>query len=57
MDRCAAFCSSRIRRSRYFCRPAAKREFVALPCLDDDAEEGAAYLDIGDLGDLWGTVP
>ena len=56
MDRCAAFCSSRIRRSRYFCRPA-KREFVALPCLDDDAEEGAAYVDIGDLGDLWGTVP
>jgi hypothetical protein len=40
-----------------FLRPAAKREFVALPCLDDDAEEGAAYLVIGDLGDLWGTVP
>ena len=36
-----------------FLRPAARREFAGLPCLDDDAEEGAAYVVVGDLGNLW----
>jgi ribonucleotide monophosphatase NagD (HAD superfamily) len=36
-----------------FLRPATRREFAGLPCLDDDAEEGAAYVIIGDLGNLW----
>jgi HAD superfamily hydrolase (TIGR01458 family) len=36
-----------------FLRPATKREFAGLPCLNDDAEEGAAYVVIGDLGDRW----
>jgi HAD superfamily hydrolase (TIGR01458 family) len=36
-----------------FLRPAARREFAGLPCLDDAAEEGAAYVVIGDLGNLW----
>jgi|SRR5579871_132647 len=36
-----------------FLRPAARREFEGLPCLGDDAEEGAAYVIIGDLGNLW----
>jgi len=36
-----------------FLRPATKREFAGLPCLDDEAEEGAAYVVIGDLGELW----
>ncbi|PWU01820.1 MAG: TIGR01458 family HAD-type hydrolase [Terriglobia bacterium] len=36
-----------------FLRPAARREFAGLPCLDDAAEQGAAYVVIGDLGSLW----
>jgi HAD superfamily hydrolase (TIGR01458 family) len=36
-----------------FVRPAARVEFQGLDCLPDDAQQGAAYLVIGDLGDLW----
>ena len=36
-----------------FLREAAKREFAGLPTVGDEAEEGAAYVVIGDLGDLW----
>ena len=36
-----------------FLRPATRREFAGLPCLDDEAEHGAAYVIIGDLGNLW----
>ena len=36
-----------------FLRPATKREFAGLPCLDDGADHGAAYVVIGDLGTLW----
>jgi phospholysine phosphohistidine inorganic pyrophosphate phosphatase len=36
-----------------FVRPAARSEFADLPLLDDDVEHGAAYVVIGDLGDLW----
>ncbi len=36
-----------------FLRPATMREFTGLPCLNDDAEEGASYVVIGDLGNLW----
>ncbi len=28
-------------------------EFTGLPCLSEDAERGAAYVVVGDLGDLW----
>jgi phospholysine phosphohistidine inorganic pyrophosphate phosphatase len=36
-----------------FVRPAARNEFAGLPLLAEDAERGAAYVVIGDLGDLW----
>jgi HAD superfamily hydrolase (TIGR01458 family) len=36
-----------------FVRPSARLEFAGLPCLPDDAERGAAYVVVGDLGDLW----
>ena len=36
-----------------FLRPATRREFAGIPCLDDDAEEGAACVIVGDLGNLW----
>jgi HAD superfamily hydrolase (TIGR01458 family) len=36
-----------------FVRPSARNEFAHLPVLSDDAECGAAYVVIGDLGDLW----
>jgi len=36
-----------------FIRPAARKEFADLPLLPEDAERGAAYVVIGDLGDLW----
>lgn len=36
-----------------FVRPSARREFADLPCLPDSAEHGAAYVVVGDLGDLW----
>jgi HAD superfamily hydrolase (TIGR01458 family) len=36
-----------------FVRPAARSEFADLPLLADDAEHGAAYVVIGDMGDLW----
>src|ERR1039458_2314931 len=36
-----------------FVRQAARREFAGLPCLPEDAERGAAYVIVGDLGDLW----
>ena len=36
-----------------FLRPTTRSEFAGLECLSDDAERGAAYVVIGDLGDLW----
>jgi HAD superfamily hydrolase (TIGR01458 family) len=36
-----------------FLRPSTRAEFAGLPLLGDDAERGAAYVVIGDLGDLW----
>jgi HAD superfamily hydrolase (TIGR01458 family) len=36
-----------------FVRPSARMEFAGLPCLPDDAERGASYVVLGDLGDLW----
>jgi len=36
-----------------FVRPSARREFADLPYLPDSAEQGAAYVVVGDLGDLW----
>ena len=36
-----------------FVRPAAVPEFAALSLLPPEAERGAAYVVIGDLGDLW----
>jgi phospholysine phosphohistidine inorganic pyrophosphate phosphatase len=36
-----------------FLRPSTRSEFAGLPCLDDDAEQGAAYVVIGDLGSHW----
>src|SRR5208283_3790590 len=36
-----------------FVRQSARREFAGLPCLPDDAEHGAAYVVVGDRGDLW----
>jgi ribonucleotide monophosphatase NagD (HAD superfamily) len=36
-----------------FVRPSARNEFADLPLLAEDAERGAAYVVIGDLGDLW----
>ncbi len=36
-----------------FLRPAARCEFGGLPCLPEDAEEGASYVVIGDLGSHW----
>jgi phospholysine phosphohistidine inorganic pyrophosphate phosphatase len=36
-----------------FVRPSARREFAGLPCLPEDAERGASYVIVGDLGDLW----
>lgn len=36
-----------------FVRPAAQRDFADLPLLAEDAERGAAYVVIGDLGDFW----
>jgi phospholysine phosphohistidine inorganic pyrophosphate phosphatase len=36
-----------------FLRPSARLEFTGLPCLSEDAEHGADYVVVGDLGDLW----
>jgi len=36
-----------------FVRAAAREEFAGLPLVPDGAEEGAAYVVIGDLGDAW----
>jgi len=36
-----------------FLRPSAQPEFAGLPVLSEDAEQGAAYVVIGDLGSLW----
>jgi len=36
-----------------FIRDSARLDFRDLSCLPDDAEGGAAYVVIGDLGDLW----
>ena len=36
-----------------FLRPSTRAEFAGLPLLADDAESGAAYVVIGDLGELW----
>lgn len=36
-----------------FVRPSARPEFEGLPCLPDDAEQGASHVVLGDLGDLW----
>lgn len=36
-----------------FLRSSTRREFAGLPCLEDDAESGASYVVVGDLGDLW----
>jgi hypothetical protein len=34
-------------------RPQTFTEFADLPLLSEDAERGATYIVIGDLGDLW----
>ena len=36
-----------------FVPPATRSEFEGLPCLPDDAESGARYVVIGDLGKAW----
>ncbi len=36
-----------------FVRPAVRAEFTGLDCLPEEAESGARYVVIGDLGDLW----
>ena len=36
-----------------FVKPPALAEFADLPLLSEDAEHGAAYVVIGDMGDLW----
>ena len=36
-----------------FLRPSTRTEFAGLPCLPDDAEQGASYVVIGDLEDQW----
>ena len=36
-----------------FLRPSTRAEFAGLPLTPDGAESGAAYVVIGDLGDLW----
>lgn len=36
-----------------FVRPSTRHEFEGLQCLADDAERDAAYVVLGDLGDLW----
>jgi len=36
-----------------FIRPPTPMNFSGLPCLPEDAERGAAYVVVGDLGDLW----
>ena len=36
-----------------FVPPSARLEFDGLPCLPDDAESGASYVVVGDLGNIW----
>ena len=36
-----------------FVRQAARQEFSGLPCLPENAEQGADYVVVGDLGNLW----
>lgn len=36
-----------------FVRPHARVDFADLLCVPDDAERGASYVVVGDLGDLW----
>jgi HAD superfamily hydrolase (TIGR01458 family) len=36
-----------------FLQASARLEFAGLPCLPDDAERGASYVVVGDLGDRW----
>lgn len=39
--------------SALFLRPSTRAEFHGLPCVAEDAESGASYVVVGDLGDLW----
>jgi phospholysine phosphohistidine inorganic pyrophosphate phosphatase len=36
-----------------FVRPSARVDFAGLQCVPGDAERGASYVVVGDLGDLW----
>lgn len=36
-----------------FVRPSTREEFQGLRCLSEDAERGASYVVVGDLGELW----
>ena len=45
--------NARGRQIALFLRPSARLEFAGLLCLSEEAERGAAYVVIGDLGDLW----
>jgi phospholysine phosphohistidine inorganic pyrophosphate phosphatase len=36
-----------------FVRPSTRREFADLPCLPEQAEEGASSVVVGDLGEHW----
>jgi HAD superfamily hydrolase (TIGR01450 family) len=36
-----------------FVRPSARLEFAGLPCLPEEADWGADYVVLGDLGDQW----
>ncbi len=36
-----------------FVRPPARTDFAGIPCVADDAEHGASYVVMGDLGHLW----
>jgi hypothetical protein len=41
------------KRDRSLCPPSARLEFADLLCLPDDAEQGASYVVVGDLANLW----
>jgi HAD superfamily hydrolase (TIGR01458 family) len=36
-----------------FVPPSARQEFAGLPCVPDDAESGASFVVVGDLGNRW----
>jgi HAD superfamily hydrolase (TIGR01458 family) len=40
-------------RTALFVSPKARGEFEGVPCVPDEAESGARYVVIGDLGDAW----